>query len=177
MRTNKGRPLSALQEGKIREMRRVANFGTEIFDPKTTGRFLSYKDVPRFRIESLYRSEIASVAAQQPPDTTKRSRPSTALPRQTKSDCNIELRPEGMDKELVISPFAIALTKNPNTNHNNTMHVSRSGASVLRQKLKPKVMNRGVAGMSITSSMTSPGRMQYKYSLSRHVLDLPSVYK
>lgn len=150
-------------------MRRIANFGSGVFDPKRTGRLLSYKDVPRFHIEYLYRSELTALTA--PPEQVKLSRPATAVSRHTKSECNIELRQETLDRDFTVSAYSLTLVKNPNVNHNSAMHVP---AGPRRQK--PPAVNRGITGMSLGSSITSPGRLNQRYSLSKYS-DLQSMHK
>jgi hypothetical protein len=76
---------------------------------------------------------------------------------------------------MIISSFAVTQAKNPNTNHNNAVVVT--SGSLLRKRLHPALVNRGVSGMSVTSSLTSPGRLLNRYSVPRQVVDVPSIYR
>lgn len=174
MKARQARPISALQEGKIKDMRRVANFSKGVFDPKRTCHLHSYKDIPKFRIEDLYKDEMGSTLPP-PSSPPKRSRPSTGLPKPTRPDYTLELHSETFDKDMIISSFAVTQAKNPNTNHNNAVVVT--SGSLLRKRLHPALVNRGVSGMSVTSSLTSPGRLLNRYSVPRQVVDVPSIYR
>jgi len=173
MKARQVRPISAVQEGRIKDLRRVANCSKGVFDPKRTCRLHSYKDLPRFRIEDLYKGEMGATLP--PPSPPKRSRPSSGLPRPSRPDYTLELRSETFDKDMIISSFAVTQARNPNTNHNNAVIVA--SASFLRKRLHPALINRGVSGMSITSTLTSPGRLHNKYSVPRQVVDVPSIYR
>lgn len=174
MKTYQGRPISALQELRIKDLRRAANSLKRLYPSKITYRLQSYKDIPRFRIEDMYKTDEDLIKSPISTVNPPRSRPSTALPKPIRPDVTLELRSETFDKDMIISSFAVTHAKNPNTNHNNEVIVARG--SLIRKKLRATVITRGVSGISVTSSLTSPGRLPNRYSVSKPVVSVPSIY-